>query len=33
MARIEEFTADFMYARLHGEEELYAAGSTSREAR
>ena len=25
---IEEFTADFMYARLHGEEELYVSGYT-----
>jgi uncharacterized protein YecE (DUF72 family) len=25
---IEEFTSDFMYARLHGEEELYVSGYT-----
>jgi uncharacterized protein YecE (DUF72 family) len=27
--RIEEVTADFIYARLHGEEELYVSGYTS----
>ena len=30
MAAVDEVTADFMYVRLHGDEELYVSGYPTR---